>query len=163
MQCLQSESPQAKMPLAASVRRSDGREWIVEVKNTSTVPISGGYVLVSRNQSVPFGRVGPGRTEEFRAAAQPWHNWEEGMNVPDNPGDPRHVPANATKVILTAVTGAQGVCQRTAGIMAYLAAGAAVVCAEFEAPPVPVSIAGKQCRFSHRELARLVVLPDGRK
>jgi hypothetical protein len=160
MQCLQSESPQAKMPLAASVRRGEGREWIVEVRNTSTVPISGGYAVVSRNQSVPFGRVGPGQTQEFRAPAEAWRNWEDAVNFE---GHPHQVPANATRVILSTVTGAQGACQRTAGILAYLSAGAAVVCAEFEAPPVPMSIAGRQCRFLHRELARLVVLPDGRK
>jgi hypothetical protein len=66
-------------------------------------------------------------------------------------------------LVLRRVTGAQGTCQRTAGIAAYLAAGAAVVCAEFEGSPAPVTIAGRKCQFLHKELARLVVFPDGRK
>jgi hypothetical protein len=160
MQCLQSESPQAKMPLGASVRRGEGRdEWIVEVRNASTVPITSGYALVSPILTVPFGAVGPGQSREFRGQAQPWRNWEDDVNVSAT----RQPPIEATRLVLRTATAAEGTRLRTAGIMAYLAAGAAVVCAEFEGSPMPVRIAGKKCEFAHKELARLVVFPDGRK
>lgn len=161
MQCLQSESSQAKMPMGASVRRAQGSdEWIVEVRNGSSAPITGGYALVSKDESVSFGPVASGQTKEFRAVAGNWRHWDDGANFE---GASHQGPGDATRMVLRTVTGAQGTCQRTAGIMAYLAAGAAVVCAEFEGAPAPVTIAGRQCQFLHKELARLVVFPDGRK
>ncbi|GAH84342.1 unnamed protein product, partial [marine sediment metagenome] len=54
---------------------------------------------------------------------------------------------------------AQGCLQRTRAINAYLAHGAAVVCAEYDQAPVSFAVDDRSCKYDHIQLARLVVFP----
>jgi len=54
---------------------------------------------------------------------------------------------------------AHGCVQRTQTINAYLARGAAVVCAEFDQAPVSFTAKDRSCAYEHTQLVRLVVWP----
>ena len=56
---------------------------------------------------------------------------------------------------------AQGSLQRTQALDAYLERGAAVVCVEYDQPPVSFGLEGRSSNLNHVQLARLVVFPQG--
>ena len=58
---------------------------------------------------------------------------------------------------------AQGSLQRTQTIDAYLARGAAMVCAQYDKAPVPFAVKDRSCSYDHIQLVRLVVFPQEQK
>ena len=54
---------------------------------------------------------------------------------------------------------AQGCLRRTQALEAYLDRGAAVVCVEYDQPPVSFGLEGRSSNLNHVQLARLVVFP----
>ena len=161
MQCLLTEAPLAKMPFRASLR-PDGpaNEWVITVKNLSETPISRAYAVVAPTRSVTLGPVPPGETREFRGKQDAWQPW--GNYVSNVRRDNENVGREATRMIAQTSFAARGSDKRTGAILDYVRRGAAVVCAEYDASPVPFDVAGRACEFQHKQLARLVVFPDGR-
>jgi hypothetical protein len=168
MQSLLCESRLAKAPFAATAARAPNGEWTVTVKNPGPAPISRCYARVDPRQAVRCGSVPAGQTREFTARAEAWQ--PQGGQTPDVPsGDHRYDdgreyqgPFDLSRCKNDAPL-AQGASRRTAAIESYLKDGAVVVCAEYDNAPAPFGIEGKDCRFQHTLLARLVVFPQGRE
>jgi len=161
MQCLLAEEPLAKMPLAASAKYDrQEREWVVTVNNLSETAISGGYLVVALDRQVALGPVPAGASREFRGRERSWQPWES--HVQSVHRDSETAGRQATRVVAQTALAAEGAGRRTAAILDYLRSGAAVVCAEYDRAPVPFGIARRKCEFQHKQLARLVVFPDGR-
>jgi len=136
VQCLLNESRLERLPFSAEVQRQ-ADEVTVNVTNESESAILKGHVLFGDKNGISFGPV----------------------------------PARAAKKFTNRVTtiygnftskeafSAQGCSQRTQAIDAYLARGAAVVCAEYEEAPVSFEVEGRSLKPNHIQLARLVVFP----
>jgi hypothetical protein len=155
MQSLICQSPLAKAPLAATVKGTPGGQWAIAVTNPGPAAIARCYARVGSRQVVMCGAVPAGKTKEFTGRAENWHQRFRGDAESESPGSGAGFLNDATL--------AQGSSQRTKAIESYLNDGAVVVCAEYDDAPVPFGIEGKNCRFQHTLLARLVVFPEGRK
>ena len=176
MQCLCSESHVAKAPLAATARRGDDGQWTVTVKNNGETPIARSYLRVGASQAVQLGSVPAGESREFTGRPTSRRSWQnEVRRIEEDRGrggsqyyDPDYEDGRAARPVDTdsanrAAEFAHGAYPRTKAMMSYLEQGAVVVCAEYDDAPVPWGIEGKDCRFQHTLLARLVVFPEGRK
>jgi len=159
MQCLRSESHLAKSPLSATARRGADGRWTVTVQNLGEKPIVRAYLRVGAGQAVQLGGVPAGERREFTGSPSSLPSWQsEARRIKDTQG---RVPAD-TNSANRAAAFAQGAHQRTLAMMSYIEQGAVVVCAEYDDAPAPCGIEGKNCRFQHTLLARLVVFPEGR-
>ncbi|MFH1717873.1 MAG: hypothetical protein ABIF19_11015 [Planctomycetota bacterium] len=136
VQCLLNESRLERLPFSAEVQRQAG-QVTVNVTNESESAILKGYVLFGNNQGVSFGPVQGRAAEQFN----------------------REVTTIYSDVRNKEAFLAQGCLQRTRAIDAYLARGAALVCAEYEQAPVSFEIEGRSFKSNHIQLARLVVFP----
>ena len=158
MQCLINESPIQQLPIDAKVERR-GDEIFLTIVNQLESPIKRGYVLFDYDQAISFGSIGGYSTEEFSDRLKPYRSWNSIIiNNPD--GRNRYnVGGNQSKFKNEAAYYAQGCLQRTKTIKAYLAMGAAVVCAEFDEAPVSFAVKDRSCDYNHTQLVRLVVFP----
>ena len=158
MQCLLNESPIPQLPIDAKVQ-CQGDEIFLTIVNQQMSPIKRGYVLFDNNQAVSFGPVDGRSTKEFSGRLKPYKGW--GSTVIRSP-DGRHryyMDGYQSEFKNEAAYSAQGCLQRTRTIKAYLANGAAVVCAEFDRAPVSLAVKGRSCDYNHNQLVRLVVFP----
>jgi hypothetical protein len=156
MQSLVCESRLAKAPLAATVKGPPGGQWTITVTNPGPAPIARCYVRVGTREAVMCGSVPAGKTEEFTGRPTPWQpRPRKSMEIQTESLDAGGFLNDATL--------AQGSSHRSDAIESYLKDGAVVVYAEYDDAPVPFDIEGKNCRFQHTLLARLVVYPEGRK
>jgi hypothetical protein len=158
MQCLMNESPLHQMPVDAAVERR-GDEILLTITNLSESPIKEGYVLFDNNQSVGFGSVGAYSTKNFSDRLKPYKGWESTIiRSPD--GRYRYYSEGYQSGFKNETAySAQGCLRRTQTIKAYLAKGAAVVCARFDRAPVSFAVKGRSCDYNHTQLVRLVVFP----
>jgi hypothetical protein len=162
MQCLTCERPIEKMPFHAEVRRAAGPdEWLVTLQNAADSPITGSYVVVAGDQWIPLGAVPARQVGQFRGRPARWSPWR--ANVPHVREYDDQAAREATRLVNRTAFLARGASARTEGIRDYLRRGAMVVCAEYDGAPVPFDIAGRQCEFSHKQMARLVVFPKPRE
>lgn len=159
MQCLLNESPLQQMPISAQVQQR-GDQLILNITNLSENPIKEGYVLLDNNQALFFDSVGAGSTRKFSGKLKRYEGWDydirsyAGRNYYFDESGPQCKFKNETAY------SAQGCLQRTQAIKAYLAYGAAVVCAEFDQAPVSFGVKDRSCDYNHIQLVRLVVFPN---
>jgi hypothetical protein len=149
IQCLLSESPLPQLPLEAEVHRN-GNEIIVSIINRSDSPINRGYVLFGNDRVFDFDQVPALASKEFQGSLSHRRSW--------NSRDAeryRSVRFNCEKAFF-----ARGCLQRTQAMRAYLASGAAAVCAEYENVPLSFAVKNRSCDYSQVQLVRLVVFPE---
>ena len=159
IQCLLNESPLERLPFKAELER-DGDEVIVHLVNESDAPILKGYVLLGNNRGVDFGPV-PGHSgKEFRSKLRTLRVWE---SPPTGSGYYRLGSDYSANYKSEDAFFAQGCLQRTQAINAYLARGAAMVCAQYDKAPVSFEVKGRSCNYNHIQLVRLVVFPQEQK
>ncbi len=158
IQCLMNESPVQQLPIDASVERR-GDEIFLTIVNQLESPIKRGYVLFDKNQAVSFGPVSGYSTEDFSDRLKPYKGWER--TIIRNPDGRYRLYRDGSQSGFKNETAyaAQGCLRRTQTIKAYLAKGAAVVCAEFDQAPVSFAAKGHSCDYNHTQLVRLVVFP----
>lgn len=159
MQCLLNESPLQRLPITAKVERRDD-EVLLRIANQSDIPIKKGRVLFANNQAISFGTVGGRATREFSGHLKPYKGWESEIIRSPKGGYRYYSYSEQSEFNNETAYFAQGSLQRTQTIKAYLARGAAVVCAEFAQAPVSFAVKGRPCDYNHIQLVRLVVFPD---
>ncbi len=158
MQCLINETPIQQLPIDARVERR-GDEIFLTIVNLVESPIKSGYVLFDNNRAISFGSVGGHSTTEFSDRLKPYKGW--GNIIRNLNGRHRYyMDGHKSKLKNEAAYSAQGCRQRTQAIRAYLANGAAVVCAEFDEAPVSFAVKDHSCDYNHTQLVRLVVFPN---
>ena len=157
VQCLLKESSLQRLPFGAQVERR-GEEVVIDITNESTSRIQGGYVLLDDSHGARFGPVRAGATKQFRSRMQRMGGWDAFRQEYSRQQDPRRgrPPARFRK---ESAFFAQGCLQRTQALDAYLERGAAVVCVEYDQPPVSFALEGRSYSHNHIQLARLVVFP----
>jgi hypothetical protein len=161
VQCLLNESPLDRLPFNAELER-DGDEIVVDIVNESKSAIRNGYVLVDNNRGINFGPVLAGASKQFRKQLKTmriWDDYDAGRYQEYYSGRRRYSGSFRKKDAFFA----QGCLQRTQAISAYLARGAAVVCAEYDQAPVSFAVEDRSCNPNHVQLVRLVVLPEEQK
>ena len=140
MQCLLAETPVRDVPLRATVTRRGRDDWEIAITNRSPALLKSGYAMVGGGRAIWLGAVRPGQSRTFRGRGErpgPWQ-WSDGVR------------GNALA--------ARGTWARTEGIRRLVdGGGAAAVCAEFEQASPLFALAGRNCRFEHVQLVRLVV------
>lgn len=157
IQCLLNESPLEKMPYSAEVERR-GDEIIVNISNESDATIRYGYVLLDNNRGIDFSEpVRPHTTKQFSGRLRTL-NVLGGYDT-NRSRDYYYNRSRSEKFKHQDAFFAQGCLQRTRAISAYLAHGAAVVCAEYDQAPVSFAVDDRSCKYDHIQLARLVVFP----
>jgi len=161
IQCLLNESSLEQLPFNAQVERN-GDEVIVNIVNDSDAPILNGYALFGNDRGINFGSVPARASKQFRSRLRTMRLW--GNNNTERYRQYRY-PQRRRSVNFKNEDAffAQGCLQRTQTIGAYLARGAAVVCAEYDKAPVSFAVEGPSCSYDHIQLARLVVFPKEQK
>ncbi|MHC4617032.1 MAG: hypothetical protein ACYTEQ_04680 [Planctomycetota bacterium] len=148
MQCLLNESPLPQLPFTAEVRL-EGDELILDISNQSDSRIKTAYVLFSGGRIFDFGPV-PARAErQFRGRLRRRQAWAD-LNMNYHP-----VKFQCEKAFF-----AQGCSRRTQTMAAYLAHGAAVICAEYENAPLSLAVKDHSYDYDHVQLVRLLVFPE---
>ena len=74
MQTLLNESPLDQMPIDASLTKQQN-QWTLTINNLSDHPVKKGYVLLKKNQTIPFENVPPLSTRTFNnnvVTENPW-------------------------------------------------------------------------------------------
>ena len=156
VQCLLNESSLRWLPFDAQVERR-GEEVVIDIINTSKSRILSGCVLIDDSHGVRFGPVRAGATRQFRSRVTRMRGWSSYRTEYSGNRDPRR-PSTVTLKRESAFF-AQGCLQRTRALEAYLERGAAVVCVEYDQPPVSFGLEGRSCNLNHIQLARLAVFP----
>jgi hypothetical protein len=163
MQSLLQESSARDLPIRAKVARAGrGGQWNVTLANLSPQPVERAYVLVPGGDgqvwTAPLGSVPAKDTREFTASARPWTSWQAEMPAEDEGNAYHDGPQQRSdpKVRESAML-ARGTARRSEGILSRVAAGAAAVCAEFDASPLTFALAGQNSRVDHLHMVRLVV------
>jgi len=159
MQCLLNESPLQQLPISAEMQPR-GDELILSITNLSENPITEGYVLLDNNQALVFGSVGAGSTREFSGKPKRCEGWDYDMSRYVGGRYYYNEHGRQPEFKNETAYSAQGCLQRTQTIRAYLAYGAAVVCAEFDQAPVSFGVKARSCDYNHIQLVRLVVFPN---
>jgi hypothetical protein len=147
VQCLLNESPLEQMPFTAEVQ-DNGDELIVRVQNLSDSPIAKGQVLLGAESVLEFGEVAAKSNKQFRDQPRRRGTWTE-----------RDIKYYAAGFKCERAFFAQGSLQRTEGIRAYLAHGAAVVSVQYDNAPLPFTVKDHSFDYDYVQLARLVVFP----
>jgi hypothetical protein len=157
MQCLLAEAcDRAPLPIAARVERK-GDRVSATVENRADVPIARVSIRLAGNRVLEFGPVpakGSRQVEDVLVDRAPWHAQapqdREAWPFESRPRQ-QFRPDDAYT--------AKGTLARSRAIQAYLAQGAAVVCAEYDEAPLAFGLSGRSSKLVHRELVRLVVFP----
>ncbi|MBN2374862.1 MAG: hypothetical protein JXD22_00575 [Sedimentisphaerales bacterium] len=158
MQTLLNESPLDQMPIDASLTKQQN-QWTLTIINLSDHPVKNGYVLMDNNQIIPFEKVPPHTTITFNNNIVTDNPWAKpfGTNGTHEYNSFEPTPKISSKNEIAFF--ARGILQRTEAIQAYLAHGAAVVCAEFENAPTPFQVKDYACEYNHIQIARLIIFP----
>jgi hypothetical protein len=156
IQCLLNESALEELPFSAEVERR-GNNVIVKIVNESDSQILRGYALFKNDQGIDFGLVPALSTKEFSGPLRTRRGWNSYFI--DNRGR-RYRQARFTPRLKNEdAFFAQGCFQRTQTISAYLARGAAVVCAEYDNAAVSFKVKDRSCNNIHIQLVRQIVFP----
>ncbi len=165
MQCLLCESPAGTLPITATLERTGGKV-IVRITNLADCPIKSGYVRFDGNMAMDFAGVPAKGTEQFTGQTRKCGDWDNfsGSDYSDNDGmyyGPYGSEYGSTSFAQARNTAyfARGTLRRSRAIETYLKYGAAVVCVEYDQPPVSFSVKGRRCKTDHVRLVRLVVFP----
>ena len=161
IQCLLNESPLERLPLKAQLQRN-GDEVILQLLNESDTPILNGYVLFGNNRGINFGPVQANAGREFRSKLHTLRVWET-YNVNRYRKYYNRSRDYSANYKSEDAYFAQGCLRRTQAINAYLARGAAMVCARYDNAPVSFEVKGPPCNYNHIQLVRLVVFPQKEK
>ena len=157
IQCLLNESPLEQLPFNAQVERN-GNEVVVNIVNNSDAPILNGYALFGNDRGMNFGSVPAHADKQFRSRLHTMNLWNNNnIERYQQYQNLQRPPSGSFKV--EDAFFAQGSLQRTQTIGAYLARGAAMVCAQYDKAPVPFAVKDRSCSYDHIQLARLVVFP----
>jgi hypothetical protein len=161
IQCLLSESPSEQLPFSARVQRR-GNRVTLDITNESNSPIQGGYVLFNNDQALTFGTIGGNATKQIKGPLQK-KRLSRIHTFPHYSGVSPKVASDAYRAYVESqherAFFAQGCLQRTQGIDAYLAHGAAVVCARYESAPASFTVKDCSCDYDHVQFVRQVVFP----
>lgn len=161
IQCLLNESALEQLPFDAQVERN-GNEVVVNIVNDSDAPILNGYALFGNDRGINFGSVPARASKQFRSQLRTMRLW--GNSNTERYRQYRYPQRRRSANFKNEdAFFAQGCLQRTQTIGAYLARGAAVVCAEYDKAPVSFAVEGPSCSYDHIQLARLVVFPQEQK
>ncbi len=156
IQCLQGEWDSTKTPFTATVERK-GRRAVLQIENQSEHSIARGFVVFSDGMGFRFdGFDGPNKEYEMQVSGQIGPSlWRYNGTPHEHSQSGRSYLAQAYEKVFLA----QGVLQRTKAMDAYLAKGAAVICVEYEGPPLEYGVEGYSYDSHHIHLARQVVFP----
>ncbi|MEN6309628.1 MAG: hypothetical protein ABFD91_17910 [Anaerohalosphaeraceae bacterium] len=157
MQCLLVEEPIAALPMEATVSQT-GQEIKVVIENRGLQPLLRGNVLLKDGKMFSFDRVDAGTTCEFNGLIKDGVSWlsQERFDWTVNPYN-YSSQGNRRPDYLAAVCWAQGARQRSEAMVAYLQSGkAAVVCAEYEQPPIPLGLKDRTFGQNHLQYVRQV-------
>ena len=141
MQYLLTESVVSELPFSARVSVT-GRDLEVTVDNRSDQAIRNLFVLFGRSRSRVMGGVPAGKEETLTGRLASGRRGRTMTLTQDQ------------------IFGAGAVAPRTRGMQHYLDRGAAVVCVEYDAMPLPWTMTDSQCQYDPIQLARLVVFPE---
>ncbi len=158
IQCLLNESPLEQLPFDAQVERN-GNEVVVNIVNNSDAPILNGYALFGNDRGINFGSVPAHADKQFRSGLHTMNLWNNNNIERYQQYQNLQPPPSGSFKVENAFF-AQGSLQRTRTIGAYLARGAAMVCAQYDKAPVPFAVKDRSCSYDHIQLARLVVFPQ---
>ncbi|KPK81124.1 MAG: hypothetical protein AMJ81_10875 [Phycisphaerae bacterium SM23_33] len=158
MQCLITEEAAEGVPFTAQLRR-DGNQVTLTIANQSQRPISQGCVRVDGGRLMNFAAVPPKSRRQFTCWLQRKGDWEQAVGSEESGRYYRRssLPGQFTGEQAYFAWGCLG---RTRGIQAYLKAGAAVVCAQYDGAAEPFTLRKRRGDFNHIRMARLVVLPE---
>jgi hypothetical protein len=157
VQCLLNESSLERFPFDAQIERR-GEEVVIEITNESKSRMQGGYVLLDDRHGARFGPVRAGATKQFRSRVARMRGWGAFREEYYSDQDSRR-RGPSVRFRKESAFFAQGCLQRTQALDAYLQCGAAVVCVEYDQPPVSFALDGRSYSHNHIQLARLVVFP----
>jgi hypothetical protein len=159
MQCLMKESAEPKMPIEATVERTQD-EVTINITNKSEVLIKSGYVLFGGNEAFDFGSVEAYSTKKISGSLKPFKSWNaisqqaySGYSRYSSGYDQQYKFENETTYL------AQGCSQRTMAMNGYLARGAAAVCVEMDNAPISFGVKDRLCNYTHKQVCRLIVFP----
>ncbi|MCH8217123.1 MAG: hypothetical protein IH892_10155 [Planctomycetes bacterium] len=141
MQCLLTESVVSDLPFSARVSVT-GRDLEVTVDNRSDHAIRNLFVLFGSSRSRVLGGVPAEQAETLTGRLASGRR------------------GRAMTLTQEQIFGAGAVAPRTRGIQHYLDRGAAVVCVEYDAMPLPWTMTASECQYDPIQLARLVVFPE---
>lgn len=159
MQFLLTEAPVEKMPFSASVEEIGDERLAVRIVNHSDVPIRRALLRLDGGRGIEFGALDAGESRRFTGRPQRWGQWDDclsGGSVVTF--DAREIPEFGDFETDSAYF-ARGCLRRTRAVRDYLRRGAAVVCVEYLGAPVSFGVAGRECKYSHLVMARMVVFP----
>jgi hypothetical protein len=161
IQCLLNESSLEQLPLQAEVEQ-DGDEVVLSISNMSDSAILNGNVFLDINRGINFGPVPARTSKQFRSRLRSVRIWNLDTLARYQDYSRRGIYAFRSFNKEDAFF-AQGCLQRTQTMSAYLARGAAVVCAEYDQVPVSFTVKDRSYNPNHIQLARLVVFPEEQK
>ncbi len=156
MQCLLTESSIDTFPFSATFSRHLDKIKLT-ITNLSDNPITGGFLLLDRENMIKFLDVPPHATKEFSS-----ENIVQSIVKKILRNAQRREPNirfDGSFQIEKAFF-AQGSLQRTRAIQRYLDDGAAVICAHYENLPLSFEVKGRSHTSTHQQIARLVVFPE---
>jgi len=157
MQCLLVEEPIAALPMEATVTQN-GQAVRVVVQNRSVQAILRGIVLLKDGQQFVFDRVEAGASREFSGrvtTGDSWMSWAKSSRAIN----PYYYDSSEPQQpdYLMAVCWSQGVRQRSEAMAAYLRTGMmAVVCAEYDQPPIPLGLKDQTFDQNHLQYVRQI-------
>lgn len=161
MQSLLLEEPIPSLPMDAKVILT-GNQIQLSIVNRGLQAIKKGTVLLKDGRGFSFGHVKAEGSETFEGRLETISGGfglqsfetsvQNGYRKSDQHLDPSDYAASACW--------ANGTCQRSEAIMAYLNAGAAIVCAEYESFPTPFGLDKQTYEEKHIKLVRQVVFPE---
>ena len=161
VQCLLNESPLEQLPFNAELQQADN-EIVVNIVNHSEAPILNGYVFLENDRRASFGPVPARASREFRSPLRRATTWGDysAERYRNYYARARSYPVSFKQ---EDAFFAQGCLQRTQAMTAYLAHGAAIVCAEYDQAPISFAVKDRLCHPDHIQLARLVTFPKEQK
>ncbi len=157
MQCLLVEEPIAALPMEATVTQN-GETVRVEIQNRGSQAILRGVVLFRDGRQFVFDRVEAGASREFSGlmtTAASWLSWGSSTRALN----PYYYDSSEPQQpdYLAAVCWSQGARQRSEAMAAYLRTGTmAVVCAEYDQPPIPLGLKDRTFGQNHLQYVRQV-------
>jgi hypothetical protein len=162
MQSLVLEEPTDGLPMDTKVVLT-GDQVHLSVANRGLQAIEKGVVLFKDGRGFSFGRVKGTSSETFDGRLEKITSWLDMQQFQrsgqqhyySNP-DGYHDPSN----YIASACWAKGSCQRNEAMMAYLNAGAAIVCAVYESPPIPFGIKNQTYEEKHIQIVRQVIFPE---
>jgi len=157
MQCLLVEEPIPSLPMEATIAQN-GEAIRVVIENRGLQAILRGVVLLKDGRLFAFDRVEAGASREFSGSittGDSWMSWRGSTRAIN----PYYYDSSEQQRpdYLAAVCWSQGARQRSEAMAAYLQTGTmAVVCAEYDQPPIPLGLKDRTFGQNHMQYVRQV-------